>query len=176
MYTAACGAVPELDRWWFSLHSCLVSILTVEEFEALRPFKTIEPQASAVASKRCSMAKRSGKSGVRCENETDFVLVTVFVDPTSGKATNVRVRQVCAGCMYVNVSRTLTTLTDPDFYEGHEDAQGNSDPDVVYLVGERLDMFQRHLSLVTETLKRKRPETYTRLTELIQSGDSTPDW
>ena len=173
MHLAAAAFVPEVDRWWFSMHSALVSVMTVEEFRAATP-KAFADFAGKVDGP-CSIAKRSAP-GETCGRETDFVVLTVFVDPATRLPANVRLRRVCAGCLYVNMSKTIATLTDVDFYEGHEDEGGNSDPDVLYLVGERMSMFQDNLVRAVEVLKERHPDLYAVLTAKIQSGETSPDW
>lgn len=157
-YNTVCKAFPEVQSWWFGIHSVLQTVIPVNaapDIEGI-DFTKIE---------RCSMANRSGQL---CNKKPDFYLIAAIVDPDhSDKCGGARVRGMCSECLYLAMSTSLAGMTDPEFFEEASKVSDVDNPDWMYLVAERSNFLETHLPMVLEHLEENDPEALESLNQLI---------
>lgn len=171
IWDAATKLFPELDEWWFSIHTCLVSMVPVE-----RRLELLDGSlrgADAPTGLQCALRDLDGEM---CGKPADFILVSLFIIPGTDKVGGKRLRYHCAECLYLGMSRAIAHMTGPDFFDASEDMpDGEEKADSMYLVAERAHFLQTQLPRVVTHLKEKNPELLAKLNELIRSGDLDSD-
>lgn len=167
-YEAACRLIPEIDEWWFSVHTCLVSMVPIERKDDLLKSMSFS-RSDMPLGEQCTLRDLNGEM---CERPADFIVVSVFIIPGTGTIAGRRLRAHCSQCLYLGMSRAITHMTSPEFYDASDDLKdGEEKGDGMYLIAERSDFLQKQLPRVVKMLKDKDPEVLNRLNELIRSGD-----
>lgn len=155
---------PWVSQWWFALPNSLVTLIPLADFP-LDQF----PENSAKLP-QCSMVNH-GEGQEFCNLDTDFILMTVYFNKTK-KVHKIRLRGFCSRCLYLSMSETLTSMLNPDFFEETSGSE-TSDPQIMYLIGERIHFFQSNMSHVFQTLKEKKPDLFNELCQTVKSFSKT---